>query len=149
MDKLNARWGLGIYLGVREKSGEMIVAGVGARGIKYTRTVKTVPKEKRWESGDLEWVTTVPWNRGVGDDNTDGELPEFDVKHRGRKGGHQDERHAERSSSGALDQHGLRQAKLHGQARGMLVHPQEQGLADSLGDVSKAHGDRHGGGCAP
>lgn len=31
--------------------------------------------------GDLEWVTTVPWSRGGGGDNADGELPEFDGKH--------------------------------------------------------------------
>lgn len=47
MEKLNARWGYGVCLGMRERSGDIIVANEDARGIKYTRTAKGVPEAKR------------------------------------------------------------------------------------------------------
>ena len=80
MEKMNARWGYGLFLGVKTKSGELIVVDGETKEIKYVRTVKRVPEEQRWGAGNLEWVTGVPWNRGNGDRNADGDLPEFDVK---------------------------------------------------------------------
>ena len=48
--------------------------------MKYTRTVLRVPLKERWSSDNLQWVATVPWNKGIGDKEVDGDMPEFDVK---------------------------------------------------------------------
>ena len=80
MEKMNARWGYGLFLGVKTKSGELIVVDGETKEIKYVRTVKRIPEEQRWDAGNLEWVMGVPWNRGNGDRDADGDLPEFDVK---------------------------------------------------------------------
>ena len=78
MENMNARWGYGMFLGVRPRSGELIVVDGGSREIKYVRTVKRIPKEQRWDANNLEWVKMVPWNRGDGDKEA-GDVPEFDV----------------------------------------------------------------------
>ena len=80
MEKLNARWGNGLFLGVRSRSNELIVVDEESKELKYVRTVKRVPEEQRWNPDNLEWVTMVPWNKGGGDKEADGDLPEFDVK---------------------------------------------------------------------
>ena len=51
-----------------------------SKEVKYFRTVKRIPEEQRWDPNNLEWITVVPWNRGGGDKEYDGDLPEFDVK---------------------------------------------------------------------
>ena len=80
MEKINARWGYGLFLGMKSMSGELIVADQETKSIKYTRSVRRVPLRDRWSSDNLQWVRTVPWNKGNGDKEADGDMPEFDVK---------------------------------------------------------------------
>ena len=80
MEKLNARWGYGLFWGVKSRSGELIIVDSESKEIKYVRTVKRIPEEQRWDLNSLEWITTVPWNRGRGDKEADWDLPEFDVE---------------------------------------------------------------------
>jgi hypothetical protein len=80
MEKLNARWGSGIFIGVRTKSCELIVADEAEQGIVCVRTVWRVPLEQRWSAEHLAWIRADPWNRGRDDADVDGEVPEFDVK---------------------------------------------------------------------
>ena len=69
-----------MFLGVRAKSGELIVADCESKEVKYVRTVKRIPEEQRWDAKNLEWISVVPWNRGPNDKDADGDLPEFDVR---------------------------------------------------------------------
>ena len=62
------------------RSGELIAVDGESKELKYVRTVKRIPEEQRWDPNNLEWITVVPWNRGGGDKEADGDLPEFDVK---------------------------------------------------------------------
>ena len=80
IEKMNARWGYGLFIGVRTKSNELVVVDQETRDIKYVRTVRRVPEEQRWSADNLEWVRAVPWNMGQEDGEADGEMPEFDVK---------------------------------------------------------------------
>ena len=54
MEKLNARWGYGLFMGVRARSNELIIADRDTNGLKYVRTVKRVPLEQRWSVHNLE-----------------------------------------------------------------------------------------------
>lgn len=81
MEKINARWGHGLFLGVRARSTELIVVDQETKQVNYVRTVRRIPEEQRWSAANLEWVMAVPWNRGQDDSDADGEAPEFDVKH--------------------------------------------------------------------
>ena len=69
-----------MFLGVRAKSGELIVADCESMEVKYVRTVKRIPEEQRWDAKNLEWISVLPWNRGPNDKDADGDLPEFDVR---------------------------------------------------------------------
>ncbi len=80
MQKMNARWGYGLFLGVRTRSGEIVVVDSESRELKYVRTVRRIPEQERWDPANLEWVTMVPWNRGKDDNEADGDIPKFDVK---------------------------------------------------------------------
>ena len=80
MQKMNARWGYGLFLGVRARSGEIVLVDGESRELKYVRTVRRIPEQERWDPANLEWVTMVPWNRGKNDNEADGDLPQFDVK---------------------------------------------------------------------
>ena len=80
MEKLNARWGYGLFVGVRAKSNELIIMDEDTKELKYVRTVRRIPEAVRWDAKNLELVTRVPWNRGNADKNADGDVPEFDVK---------------------------------------------------------------------
>ena len=68
-----------MILGVRAKSGELIVADCESKEVTYVRTVKRIPEEQRWDAKNLERISVVPWNRGPNDKDADGDLPEFDV----------------------------------------------------------------------
>ena len=81
MEKINARWGYGMFIGVKIKSGELIILDFETEKIEYVRTVRRVPEEQRWNKEYLGKVAVVPWNRGSGDEEADGEALEFDVKH--------------------------------------------------------------------
>ena len=80
MEKINARWGYGLFMGVRARSNELIIADRDTNGLKYVRTVRRVPLEQRWSVHNLECVRAVPWNRGEEDEEADGDIPEVDVK---------------------------------------------------------------------
>ena len=80
MDKINSRWGHGMFVGVKAKSNELIVIDGDSKEVKFVRTVRRVPEEQRWKVENLEWVETVPWNHGKGDKDADGDLLDFDVK---------------------------------------------------------------------
>ena len=73
MEKINARWELGIFAGVRRRSGEMWIAT--KEGMKKARSVRRIPEEQRWSVDCLDWVKNVPWNKGDGEEG-DGEIPE-------------------------------------------------------------------------
>ena len=47
MDKLNARWSYSIFLGVRSRSGELVVADGDSKEIKNVRTLRRIPEEQR------------------------------------------------------------------------------------------------------
>ena len=49
----------GVYLGVREASGEIIVGD--KNGVWKTRSVQRKPLSQRWAEGALEVVKHVPW----------------------------------------------------------------------------------------
>ena len=62
MEKVNARCGYGLFVGVRPKSSELIIIDGETKELKYVRTAKRVPEEQRWDSNNLEWISIVPWN---------------------------------------------------------------------------------------
>ena len=57
--KLDTLWSIGIYLGIRPGSLEVIVADT--TGIYRTRTTKRRPYEKRWEAESLALIQRWPW----------------------------------------------------------------------------------------
>ena len=81
MEKINARWSYGMFLGVKVKSGELIILDFETETISYVRTVRRVPEEQRWSAEYLGKVLVVPWNRGAGDGEADGDAPEYDARH--------------------------------------------------------------------
>ena len=66
-----------MFFGVKSRSGELIKVDSESKEIKYVRTVKRIPEEQRWDSNNLEWITMVPWNRGRGDKEADGDVPDL------------------------------------------------------------------------
>ena len=74
LEKINARWEHGIFVGVRRKSGEVWIAKPD--GIVKARSVKRIPFEERWGEDCVNWVKWVPWHRYRGDEFQDGEVPE-------------------------------------------------------------------------
>ena len=80
MEKINSRWGHGLFVGVKAKSNELIVIDGDTKEVKFVRTVRRVPEDQRWCAGNLSWVEAVPWNKGQGDKEADGDLLDFDVK---------------------------------------------------------------------
>ena len=73
LGKLSVMWEDGVYLGVKGKSGEIMVGN--ATGVWKTRTVQRKPLDERWDSGNLELVRFVPWRVSADDPDMDGELP--------------------------------------------------------------------------
>ena len=41
--------------------------------------MRRVLEGERWGSGNLAWISMVPWNKGKDDPEADGEVPDFDV----------------------------------------------------------------------
>ena len=74
LEKLNERWALGIFVGIRRKSNEVIIPV--PEGIHHVRAVKRIPKEKRWTQDSLRWVQWAPWNRYKDCGEADGDVPE-------------------------------------------------------------------------
>ena len=73
LEKLNARWEFGVFVGVKAASGEIWVAT--KEGLQAVRSVRRLPLEDRWDSGNKCFVKHVPWNKSGEDPEADGELP--------------------------------------------------------------------------
>ncbi len=74
MNKINSKWEFGIFVGVRQKSGEIWVATPD--GIHKARSVRRIAKQDRWTQDSLEWVRHVPWKRYKDQEDDDGDIPE-------------------------------------------------------------------------
>ena len=61
MEKINARWEYGVFVGVRRKSGEVWISIKDK--VFAVRSVRRIPKEERWSEDCVGWVNRVPWNR--------------------------------------------------------------------------------------
>ena len=72
--KIEPRWEKGIFVGVRARSVEFLVAT--AQGIKKVRSVRRVAVQDRWGEDSVKWVRHVPWHLYKGDENADGDIPE-------------------------------------------------------------------------
>jgi hypothetical protein len=72
--KIEKRWEMGIFVGVRVMSGEFWIATPG--GIKKCRSVKRLPVQDRWGEDNLKWVRHVPWHLYRGDAGADGDIPD-------------------------------------------------------------------------
>ena len=73
LERLNARWEYVIFVGVRQRSNEIMVAVL--EGIMFTRAVKRVPREMRWGEDNLKWVKWAPWHKYKGAEDMGGEVP--------------------------------------------------------------------------
>ena len=60
MEKINAKWEFGIFVGVKRSSNEVMVAT--PKGIEHVRSVRRVPFEHRWGDDNTSWVRWAPWN---------------------------------------------------------------------------------------
>jgi hypothetical protein len=74
MEKILPRWDYGVFLGIKQVSGELKIMGQG--GLKIVRSARRIPVEERWDEKALEWVKVVPWNLGAQGKKSDGEIPE-------------------------------------------------------------------------
>ena len=74
LGKLSVAWEDGIFLGVRGRSGELIVAD--GKGVWKTRTVNRKPISERWDRASLDLVRHPPWRTSDADPEADGEMPE-------------------------------------------------------------------------
>ena len=77
LGKLDSMWDDGVYLGVRGKSGELIVGN--RSGVWKTRTLRRKPSEDRWTQRAAELVVGVPWRTSDDDPKIDGERREVTV----------------------------------------------------------------------
>jgi hypothetical protein len=64
LGKLSSAWKFGVYVGVRSKSGEFIIAD--KEGIWKARSVRRLPVEERWRSSNLGCVLHFPWKSREG-----------------------------------------------------------------------------------
>ena len=74
LEKLNARWEFGVFVGVRPESGELWVATKD--GLQTVRSVRRLPQEERWGAANRDYIKHVPWNRSGQDPDADGDMPE-------------------------------------------------------------------------
>ena len=72
--KIEARWEPGIFVGVRQRSGEMWVSVKGK--VFAVRSVRRLPVDERWGPDCVKWVDRVPWNKYKDAEDADGEVPE-------------------------------------------------------------------------
>ena len=61
LEKINSRWDYGIFVGVRKISNELMVAT--AEGIKFVRSVRRIPFERRWGEDCVKWIKWAPWHK--------------------------------------------------------------------------------------
>ena len=74
MEKMNERWQYGIFVGVRRRSNEPMIAT--KLGVVMARSVKRIPVEKRWTVDTLDWVRHAPWHLYKDAEDCDGDIPE-------------------------------------------------------------------------
>ena len=74
MEKLTRGGPPGVFLGVKRRSSELMVAT--PEGVIHVRAIHRLPQEKRWSEDCVEWVKWAPWNRYKDADDADGEVPE-------------------------------------------------------------------------
>ena len=51
MEKLNARWEHGVFVGVKRRSNELMIATPDR--IEYVRSIRRIPEERRWSRENL------------------------------------------------------------------------------------------------
>ena len=71
---MSVMWSDGVYLGLKGKTGEIIVGD--EKGIWKTRTIQRKPMAERWMRSSVDMVKHVPWRTSEGDPKADGEKPE-------------------------------------------------------------------------
>ena len=73
LGKLDSLWSDGVYLGIKGKTGEIIIGD--AEGVWRTRTIRRKPDAERWRDTHTHasMVVGVPWNHGKHDLEPDGE----------------------------------------------------------------------------
>ena len=74
LEKINARWGYGIFVGVRKRSNELMM--MTPDGLQFVRSVRRIPLEKRWGDDCVDWIKWAPWNRYKDSGDADGDVPE-------------------------------------------------------------------------
>ena len=74
MGKLRSRWEYGIFVGVRQRSGEVWIATPDKT--LAARSVRRIREEQRWGEACVGWVKRPLWNRYKEDSGADGDLPE-------------------------------------------------------------------------
>ena len=70
-------WNDGVYLGVKGKTGEIIVGTT--EGIWKARSIQRKPTGQRWLSSSADMVRHVPWWSSENDPNIDGEAECYQV----------------------------------------------------------------------
>ncbi len=73
-EKIHTLWEYGIFVGVRQHSGELCVSVKDK--VMTVRSVRRIPVEERWSEDNVKWVTRAPCNHYKGCEFADGETPE-------------------------------------------------------------------------
>ena len=73
LGKLSVTWEDGVYLGVKGKTGEIVVAD--GKGVWKARSVQRKPMSERWCCKTADLVKFVPWRTSADDPDEDGEIP--------------------------------------------------------------------------
>ena len=65
LGKLSSSWRNGVFLGVKGKSGELVVSD--GKGVWKTRTIQRKPLDERWDQTSADLVKHYPWNNNDGE----------------------------------------------------------------------------------
>ena len=60
LERINPLWNFGIFVGVRKRSNEILVANF--EGVHSVRTVHRIPQAVRWGESCVKWVVWAPWH---------------------------------------------------------------------------------------
>ena len=60
MQKMNAQWNYGVFVGVKRVRGELYIADEQDKKIMLARTARRIPEEQRWQGEQLDWVQFAP-----------------------------------------------------------------------------------------
>ena len=75
MAKMKPKWEYGVFVGVRQKSGE--VWAVTKEGkVEAARSVRRIPMEDRWGKDNWRWIKGAPWHMYRGTGYQEGDMPE-------------------------------------------------------------------------